>query len=408
MLRENQTINTMETIFRSYNRRLDATESDLRRYLYDRIDWDERLIGIKGMRGVGKTTMLLHRIKSEFPDRSKALYASLDNIWFSAHTLIELVEYAYTHGVTHIFLDEVHNYPNWIREMKNIYDDFPKLHVVFTGSSLLKVDNSLADLSRRLRMYTLNGLSFREYLAITGVANFPTASLEEILSDHVTLASKITSEITILPHFENYIKAGYYPFFNETNNVESYFEKLQNAINTVITNDIPAIETIEHETLRKTKRLLYLLAQMTPFTPNITRLCETLSTTRNQLMRLLAILERARLLCLLNTDGKNLKAIGKPEKILFDNPNLMAAISSSPDIGAMRESFVASMITNAHTISYPPAGDLLIDGKYTLEIGGKNKGFTQIRDTPESFVAADGIETGFGNKIPIWLFGFLY
>ena len=398
----------METIFRSYNRRLDATEDELRRYLYDRIDWDERLIGIKGMRGVGKTTMLLHRIKSEFPDRSKALYASLDNIWFSAHTLIELVEYAYTHGVTHIFLDEVHNYPNWIREMKNIYDDFPKLHVVFTGSSLLKVDNSLADLSRRLRMYTLNGLSFREYLAITGVANFPTASLEEILSDHVTLASKITSEITILPHFENYIKAGYYPFFNETNNVESYFEKLQNAINTVITNDIPAIETIEHETLRKTKRLLYLLAQMTPFTPNITRLCETLATTRNQLMRLLAILERARLLCLLNTDGKNLKAIGKPEKILFDNPNLMAAISSSPDIGAMRESFVASMVTNAHTISYPPVGDLLIDGKYTLEIGGKNKGFTQIRDTPESFVAADGIETGFGNKIPIWLFGFLY
>ena len=305
----------METIFRSYNRRLDATEDELRRYLYDRIDWDERLIGIKGMRGVGKTTMLLHRIKSEFSDRSKALYASLDNIWFSAHTLIELVEYAYTHGVTHIFLDEVHNYPNWIREMKNIYDDFPKLHVVFTGSSLLKVDNSLADLSRRLRMYTLNGLSFREYLAITGVANFPTASLEEILSDHVTLASKITSEITILPHFENYIKAGYYPFFNETNNVESYFEKLQNAINTVITNDIPAIETIEHETLRKTKRLLYLLAQMTPFTPNITRLCETLATTRNQLMRLLAILERARLLCLLNTDGKNLKAIGKPEKI---------------------------------------------------------------------------------------------
>ena len=398
----------METIFRSYNRRLDATEDELRRYLYDRIDWDERLIGIKGMRGVGKTTMLLHRIKSEFSDRSKALYASLDNIWFSAHTLIELVEYAYTHGVTHIFLDEVHNYPNWIREMKNIYDDFPKLHVVFTGSSLLKVDNSLADLSRRLRMYTLNGLSFREYLAITGVANFPTASLEEILSDHVTLASKITSEITILPHFENYIKAGYYPFFNETNNVESYFEKLQNAINTVITNDIPAIETIEHETLRKTKRLLYLLAQMTPFTPNITRLCETLATTRNQLMRLLAILERARLLCLLNTDGKNLKAIGKPEKILFDNPNLMAAISSSPDIGAMRESFVASMVTNARTISYPPAGDLLIDGKYTLEIGGKNKGFTQIRDTPESFVAADGIETGFGNKIPIWLFGFLY
>lgn len=255
----------METLFRAYNRRLEEPQTHYLRYLYGEIDWNERLIGIKGARGVGKTTMLLQHIHLAFPDRSKAFYVSLDNIWFSSHTLPQLVEYLYTHGVTHLFLDEVHRYPSWIREIKNIYDDYPQLHIIFTGSSLLEIDHAEGDLSRRLRIYILHGLSFREYLDITDTIHLPVFSMEEILSSHMELASSITSKLHVLPYFEHYLKTGYYPFFLETDSPESYYERLQQVVSTVIENDIPAVEKIEYETLQKTKRLLMLLAQSAPF-----------------------------------------------------------------------------------------------------------------------------------------------
>jgi predicted AAA+ superfamily ATPase len=211
----------MEALFLAYTRRLEETDCTFQRFLYSKIDWDERLIGIKGARGVGKSTMLLQHIKLTFKDLSLAFYVSLDHIWFSDHTLSELVEYLYTHGVTHVFLDEVHRYPTWIREIKNIYDAYPRLHIVFTGSSLLEIDNAEADLSRRLRIYTLPGLSFREYLAINKIAQLPALSLEDLLAHHIQTASSITSKLKVLPHFEKYLQQGYYPFFLETTNMES-------------------------------------------------------------------------------------------------------------------------------------------------------------------------------------------
>ena len=378
------------------------------RYLYGAIDWSERLIGIKGSRGVGKTTMLLQHIRKTFPERSQAFYVSLDNIWFSSRSLTELVEYLYTHGVKYVFLDEVHRYPQWVREIKNIYDSYPKLHIVFTGSSLLEIDNAQADLSRRVRMYHLYGLSFREYLELNNVATFPSLSLEGIIAKHERLAAEITSQITVLPHFEQYMQRGYYPFFVETSSTESYWERLQRVISTIIENDIPAVEKVEYETLLKVKQLLMLLAQMVPFTLNVSSLCEKISVTRNQLIRLLKLLEKASLIRQLRSDTKGLKAIGKPDKILFDNPNVMHALGENADIGTVRETFFAMSMAQSHQIQQPKQGDLLVDGTYLFEVGGKEKGYGQIRNVENSFVVADGVEVGFGNKIPLWLLGFLY
>jgi len=398
----------METLFRAYNRRLEETQTDYIRYLYSCIDWSERLIGIKGAKGVGKTTMLLQHIKLTFHDRSQAFYVSLDNIWFSSHTLAELIEYLYTHGVTHIFLDEVHKYTGWIRAIKNLYDDYPKLHIVFTGSSLLEIDNAEGDLSRRLRMYTLHGLSFREYLEITGTAHLSVLSLQDILSGHMQQASTITSTLKVLPHFEQYLKTGHYPFFLETASEGSYYERLQKVVSTVIENDIPAVEKIEYETLQKAKRLLMVLAQSTPYTPNIANLCVLLSTTRNQLIHLLSLLERAALIRQLHANNKGLKALGKPDKILFNNTNLMYALGSAADAGTLRESFFSAMMSHTHTIQYAKQGDLQVDDDYVFEVGGKRKGLSQIADLPDSYVVADNIEIGYRNKIPLWLFGLIY
>lgn len=398
----------METLYLAYTRRLAEINIKYPRYLYNEIDWDERLIGIKGARGVGKTSLILQHIKQTFPEWDKAFYASLDHIWFSNHTLMELVEYLYTHGVTHLFLDEVHRYPTWIREIKNIYDIYPKLHIIFTGSCLLEIDNAEADLSRRLRIYTLQGLSFREYLEINGYAHLPVLSLQDILSNHIQQAASITSGLRVLPFFEKYQKAGYYPFFLETANSGSYLERLQAVITTIIDNDIPAVDKIEYETLQKAKRLLMILAQSAPFTPNISTLCDTLATTRNQLIRLLSLLERSSIIRQLHADHKGLKSIGKPDKILFDNPNLMEALHQPADEGTARESFFAAMLSHSHKIQYSKQGDLQVDYKYLFEIGGKNKGFTQIKDLPDSFVVADNLEIGNGNKIPLWMFGLMY
>lgn len=398
----------MESLFRAYNRRLEETQTDYVRYLYNTIEWEERLIGIKGAKGVGKTTMMLQHIRLAFPDRAKAFYASLDNIWFSNHTISELVEYLYTHGITHLFLDEVHKYTGWVRAIKNLYDDYPKLHIIFTGSSLLEIDNAEGDLSRRLRLYTLHGLSFREYLDINGTAHLPVLTLQDILSGHMQHASAITRDFKVLPHFEQYLSTGYYPFFLETSSTGSYFERLQKVVSTVIENDIPAVEKIEYETLQKAKRLLMILAQSAPYTPNIANLCALLSTTRNQLIHLLSLLERAALIRQLHADNKGLKALGKPDKILFNNTNLMYALGSAADAGTLRESFFSAMMSFNHTIQYAKQGDLQVDETHIFEVGGRKKGFSQIADLPDSYVVADKIEIGFGNKIPMWLFGLIY
>ena len=397
----------MERLFKTYGRLLAETDLSFTRYLYKEINWANRLIVIKGAKGVGKTTMLLQHIKRCFPDAQRALYASADHIWFSTHSILDLAEYHYSHGGTHLFLDEVHKYKGWEQEIKNIYDSYPNLHLVVTGSSMLKLDQSLiADLSRRHRLYTMEGLSFREYLKLEGIADLPVFPLEELLGNHFSLASEITSKVKVLQHFERYIQSGYYPFYREEG--DGFADRLQQVIDTIVSSEIPAVSNIEYDSVYKTKQLLGVLAESAPYTLNISSLCNTLQSSRNNVLKLLDLMDKAALVRRLYAVESGMKMLTKPEKILFYNTNLMYSLTPHADAGTMRETFLASQIGAAHALYMPKQGDFVVDGKWLLEVGGKKKGFSQIKDVKDGFVVADNIDVGFGNKIPLWLFGLLY
>lgn len=397
----------MESVTQIYTRLLAVTPMDHFRYLYRQINWEDRLISITGVRGAGKTILLLQYIKENFPDKRNVLYASLDNIWFTRNTLTDLVEQFTAYGGTHLFLDEVHRYPNWCIEIKNIYDSYPGLHIVFTGSSMLEIFRSNADLSRRAINYHLYGLSFREFLEFETGKKYPCLSLEEILSDHINIAANITQDLKILPLFKTYLEHGYYPFYKE--GIKSYPIRLQNIVNTTLDYDLPAIENIEYATILKLKKMLMLLSSLVPFTPNMTSLSADIETNRASAMRYLNILEKAALITMLLPAGKTLNLMNKPEKIYLANSNLLQVLSTSPvNAGNQRETFFANQVKILHQINSSKKGDFIVDNKYTFEIGGKNKNYNQIKDVENSYIASDEIETGFGNRIPLWLFGMLY
>ncbi|MDE5807931.1 MAG: AAA family ATPase [Muribaculaceae bacterium] len=396
----------MDILKRQYQRLLRKTDTTHIRELYHRISWHARLIGIKGARGVGKTTMMLQRIKLTFPDISKALYVSLDDVWFASHRLTELGEIAEQEGISHLFIDEIHRLPGWERHIKNLYDFFPDLHIVFTGSSLLEIDNSIADLSRRCLMYNLRGLSFREFLDFQGF-QFEAVSLSDILYNHQKIALDVIGKIDVMSQFKKYLCHGFFPFYT-TETETDYLLRVNNMVSTVIDYDIPAVENVEYATLLKAKHLLSIIASQTPSPLNARITAGLLGVTVNQLIKILSLLERSQILRLLYYQAeRNPKSMAKPQKVIFDNPSIIYALGYG-DKGKIRETFLASMISSSHEVAYPKAGDLLVDNRYLFEVGGVNKGFNQIKDMPDSFVAADDIEQGFGNRIPLWLFGFLY
>lgn len=397
----------LDEILRIYNRRLQGTPEGFKRYLIDKIDWRDNLIAIKGAKGTGKTTMLLQRIKESFTDKDKALYLSLDNLWFETHSINDLVEYHYTHGGTHLFLDEVHYYSKWKTLIKNINDDYPGLHVVYTGSSMLKIDSGVADLSRRQLPYTLHGMSFREYLLYEGLAEMEPISLDLLLRDHRRIAEDILSNgMKILPAFVEYLRYGYYPFYKS---VYSGFEiRLQQVVNHVLENDYPIIEGVEQSTIRKTKKMFMILAEQVPQTPNMSNLYNELETDRNQGLKMLYALEKAGLLALLSDKPKHIDKLSRPEKIFMDNSNLMYAYAMAPNIGTVRETFFLSQLAVDHSVTYPAKGDFLVDGKYLFEVGGRKKSFEQIKDVADSYLAVDDTEIGHHNRIPLWMFGLLY
>lgn len=397
----------LDEILRIYNRRLQGTPEGFKRYLIDKIDWRDNLIAIKGAKGTGKTTMLLQHIKESFTDKDKALYLSLDNLWFETHSINDLIEYHYTHGGTHLFLDEVHYYPKWKTLIKNINDDYPGLHVVYTGSSMLKIDSGVADLSRRQLPYTLHGMSFREYLLYEGLAEMEPISLDLLLRDHRRIAEDILSNgMKILPAFGEYLRYGYYPFYKS---VYSGFEiRLQQVVNHVLENDYPIIEGVEQSTIRKTKKMFMILAEQIPQTPNMSNLYNELETDRNQGLKMLYALEKAGLLALLSDKPKHIDKLSRPEKIFMDNSNLMYAYAMAPNIGTVRETFFLSQLAVDHSVTYPAKGDFLVDGKYLFEVGGRKKSFEQIKDVADSYLAVDDTEIGHHNRIPLWMFGLLY
>ena len=396
----------IQPLINIYHRKLAATDLRFKRYLHDRIDWSLRLIGIKGARGVGKTTMLLQHIKESFGKIDDALYVSLDNLWFNTYKLEDLVEFLYTHGVIHIYLDEVHRYKDWAVLLKNFYDSYPDLNIVYTGSAMLAIDSSKADLSRRQSLYSLNGLSFREYLAYEGVVSIPTIRLEEMLFSHVEYAVDVISRVKVLKYFDKYLREGYYPYYKEAGN--DYLMRVGEVARLVIDNDIPSVEDITYATAQKIKTLLMVIAGNVALEPNISKLSSQLESTRDQTLKMLYLLDRADLLLLLTEKLKNYKHLTSPEKIYLNNTNLMYALSGKISEGTVRETFFANQVGAVTALTMPKRGDFMADGKYLFEVGGSSKTFDQIAGIPDSYLAIDDIETGTGNRIPLWVFGCMY
>jgi len=396
----------MEALRRTYTRLIQETETKQFRYLYSKIRWTNRLIGIMGARGVGKTTLLLQHIKNSFPNRDIALYVSLDNIWFATNRLIDLAERFYAYGGTHLFLDEVHRYTGWANEIKNIYDSFPRLHIVFTSSSILEMYKSQVDLSRRVVCYSMFGLSFREFLLFENKLEEEPVTLDEILTNHQYLAENISGKLKILPEFRNYLSYGYYPYYKE--GIEDYSSRVHSVIDLTLYNDLPAVENVEYITIQKIKKLLMIIASLSPYSPNITRLSNDIETNRSTTLKYLNYLQKAALLRLLLPAQKTMGILSKPEKIFLDNSNLLYSLVENANIGNVRETYFANQIAVNHFITSIEQGDFRVDDKYIFEIGGKSKNYEQIKNLKNSFIAADDLEIGFGNKIPLWLFGFLY
>ena len=398
----------METLVNTYHNRLKQTNNDFVRYLMPNINWNNRLFAIVGARGTGKTTLLLQYIKQN-ADISKAFYMSLDDLYFSTHRLVDVVRTLWQEGFTYFFVDEVHKYPyeTWAQELKNIYDSYPDVKVVFSGSSILNIYRGNADLSRRAINYELFGLSFREFLEFEGIKKLPVVSLDDLLKKHISISAEIIKNIKILPLFRQYLQTGYFPYFKE--DLQTYHLRLLNTVNTVIETDLPAVEQIEYVSVQNLKRLLAVIATMTPFTPNMSTLGSQVEIQRSNLAKSLNLLERARLLGLLRNADKNPDSLSKPSKIFLDNPNLAYALGeNNTNTGNLRETFFYNQLKVVSKVTDAVKGDFMVNEKYIFEVGGSNKNFSQIAGIPDSYLVVDDTEIGFGNKIPLWLLGFLY
>ncbi len=397
----------MDILKEKHQRKISNTSLAFVRSTMQSIDWSSRLIGIKGARGVGKTTLLLQYIKINYPDNPLVLYASLDDIYFSDNTLIGFATQFAKQGGKRLFLDEVHKYPNWSQEIKNIYDDLPGLQVVFTGSSLLEIMNARADLSRRAVSYIMQGLSYREYLGITLKLDMPAYTLPDILNHTAEITRHINSQLRPLQYFADYLGRGYYPFFSEGDQL--YHMRLAEVVNMILEMELPLLRGVEVAYIPRLKQLLLIIAQSAPFIPNISKLSERIGINRTTLITYLNYLQEAGITRNLYKDAYGISKLQKPEKIFLENSNLAYIFSTEkPDTGNVRETFFANQAAYKHQLTYPAKGDFMVDEKYLFEIGGKQKGRKQIQGIPDSFVAADDIEYGSGNKIPLWLFGFLY
>lgn len=396
----------LQPLFNNYHRKIAKIDLRFKRYLYSQINWKSRMIGIKGPRGVGKTTMLLQHILENYEDIDQTLYASLDDLWFSSHTLVELVDWANRHGIMRLYLDEVHRYEQWSVNLKNIYDNYPDMSIVYTSSSLLVMDNAKVDLSRRQTIYTLYGMSFREYLVFENALNLDPIPFNELIRNHVPHAMTITGTIKVAPLFEVYLRHGYYPFYRES--IEDFPSRLRETVSVVIDSDLPAVENVSFETLQKVKRLLMIICERVPFKPNMSRLWKQLDTNNELGLRMLYALDKAQILGLLTSRTKSYKHLYKPDKIYLGNPNLMHVLCPHVDKGNERETFFYSQLRVANEVKYPAQGDFLVNDKYLFEVGGSSKTFDQIADVPDSFLAVDDTEVGHGNRIPLWMFGLLY
>jgi len=376
-----------------------------KRYFISYLDFNQKLLGLIGARGAGKTTALLQSLKKSNLPFEKKLYISADMIEISDISLFEIAKYFELYGGKILVIDEIHKYKNFEIELKNIYDRLD-LKVVFSGSSAIKLEHSKADLSRRATIIKIAGLSFREFLELQLNINLKSHNLEEIIYNHIEIAADILEKLKPLEHFKHYLKYGYYPFYFEDK--IRYKEKLETTINTVVEVDLPSIFSIKYENIINLKKLIKLICNSNPYTINISELSKKIGINRDRLYLYIDYLHKGSIFLPLKAKSKGDNVFSKPNKLYLHNPNLYNSYCIDNKIGTIRESFFINQVSLKYDISYPKIGDFLVDEKYIFEIGGAKKGFNQIKDIDNSFVVADDIEIGYKNKIPLWLFGFLY
>ena len=348
----------LQTLFNNYHRRIAKIDLRFKRYLYSQINWDARIISIKGARGVGKTTMLLQHILENYKDIDQTLYASLDDLWFSTHSLLDLVDWADQHGITRLYLDEVHRYEQWSETLKNIYDSYPDMSIIYTSSSLLIMDNANVDLSRRQTSYTLYGMSFREYLAFEDIIHAEAIQLPDLLQNHVRYAMEIVKNNKVASHFESYLHHGYYPFYREVG--DDFPSRLRDTVSVVIDNDLPAVEKMSFETIQKVKKLVMIISERVPFEPNMSELWKQLATNNDLGLRMLYALDKAQIISLLTSKAKNYKFLHKPDKIFLGNTNLMHVLCAMVNKGNERETFFNSQLEVSYDVKSPLKGDFLV------------------------------------------------
>ena len=397
----------MDKLIARCQRLLNITKTDYVRDLMSEINWDLRLLSIRGARGVGKTTLMLQYLKMHGCDCKSSLYVSLDSAYFANHTLLDFAEKFYMQGGRHLFVDEVHKYPGWSSEVKEIYDSIPELKMVISGSSLLNILNADADLSRRCVPYQMQGLSYREFLGVVKGMHFPSLTLDDLLHHPNDLCNEVNSHLRPLAHFKEYLEQGYYPFILE--GTAEYHTRLENVLNLIMEVEMPQMCGVDMSNIRKLKSLMTILAANVPMRIDTTKVSAASGIARTTLLAYLKFMQDARLLNLLYTGDDSVKKMQKPDKVYVENPNILVTLNGTDyNIGTMRETFVVNQLHHQHQLEYTRTGDVLIDRKYTIEIGGKSKDGRQIANTPEAYIAADDIEYPTGNKIPLWAFGFLY
>lgn len=389
----------MEKLYETFRKLLKATNIDFIRYKYDEIKWNNRMLGLVGPRGVGKTTLFLQYIKKNL-DMKDTLYVSADNLYFSNHTLLELGDTFNKQGGIHLFIDEIHKYANWSQELKQLYDSYPDMQIFFTGSSVLDIYRGIADLSRRAPIYEMQGLSFREYLQMTHGITVPAYTLEDILSHK----AEIPDVAHPLPLFSEYLHSGYYPFGKDVD----FTMELEQVITQTMETDIPLYANMNVSTGRKLKQLLMIVAQSVPFKPILQKLADLTGISRNSIADYLYYIERAGMIMQLRDETGGIRSLGKVEKLYLDNPNLIYVLSESgANVGNVRETFFYNQMRVRQEVIASRVADFQIDN-LTFEVGGKNKGQKQIADIPNAYVVKDDIEYGYGNVIPLWSFGLNY
>lgn len=388
----------METLFQYSNQLIAQVDTAFKRYVYHRINWNNRLVGLIGPRGVGKTTLILQHIKTSL-NPQETLYVTSEDFYFAKNRLTDLANDFVKAGGKHLFIDEIHKYPDWSKELKLMYDYHPELKIVFTGSSILDIKKGSADLSRRAVVYEMQGLSFREFLKLFYQIDSPTYTLEEIVDQKVVLPIPHP-----LPLFQDYLKRGYYPFAKE----DDFGIRLQQVINQTLEVDIPNYAQMNVSTGRKLKQLLAIVAQSVPFKPNMSKLAELLAISRNNSADYLLYLEEAGMLAQLRSQTAGVRALGKVDKVYLDNPNLVYSLAGeNQNNGNVRETFFLNQVRVHHSVWTSTLGDFWIEGM-DFEVGGKEKGLKQIKAAEKGYLVKDDIETGYLNTIPLWHFGLMY